>query len=402
MSSLLHDVWIRIQNALKIRVGEVAWREWLLELKPLTMERSICYFEAKNRLVAERVTRSFQRELVEALGHEFGTTVFVEIVGAPESLALDALEVSPLHPVRDAGNEAAFLTMKAILEGKGVEAPLFLFYGPAGVGKTYLLRWYAAQCRTAGRVYDGLQLLHAFQACLQEQRLAGLREELSAPHPVVIDGIHRFCGHTRLQQELAAALSAREALAEPTIVTSRHHPKDLWAIEPSLSSRLCAGYVVRIDPPGPAARLRYLRALEGASSKNGRAADVERLARDVRGTFTEVRRAWVLDKQGHSPAHSRPYLKLIDPGAVYRKVRDRVCERLGVLPADLLGESQARRASFARQVLAWLCVKDGLSQAEIGRFLGGRSRASICYAMKALEKRMGESSEVRELVEGMT
>lgn len=401
MSSLLHDAWERIHDALATRVGAAAWREWLADLKPLTMERSICYFEAKNRLVAERVMRTFQRELGETLSHLFGITVAVEVVGAPESLALDALEVSPLQPVRDAGNEAAFLTVRALVEGRPVAAPLHLFHGPAGVGKTYLVRWYSAQARPHPRVHDGLTLLHAFQVCLQEQRLPGLREELAAPEPLVIDGVHRFAGHTRLQQELAQALGLREVRGLTTLVTSRHHPRELWDFEPNLGSRLCAGYIVRLDPPGPAARLRYLRALEGASSKNGRASDVERLARDVRGTFCDVRRAWVLDKQGHSPAQGRHYLKLLDPGAVYRKVREKVCEKVGVTPADLTSASQERRASFARQVLAWLCVKEGLSQAEVGRFLGGRSRASICYAMKALEKRMGESSEVRALVEGM-
>jgi len=113
-----------------------------------------------------------------------------------------------------------------------------------------------------------------------------------------------------------------------------------------------------------------------------------------------VRKAWVLDREGRAP-HARHYLKLIDPRSIYLKMRDRVCERLGVTPEEIAGDRQVRRASFARQVLAWLCIKEGLSQAEVGRFMAGRSRASICYAIKALEKRMGESSEVRALVEGI-
>ena len=55
--------------------------------------------------------------------------------------------------------------------------------------------------------------------------------------------------------------------------------------------------------------------------------------------------------------------------------------------------------SFARQVLSYLCVHEGLSRAEVGRFLGGRSRAAVSYATKTLERRMAESSEVRARVE---
>src|SRR5262249_30906151 len=156
-----------------------AWGDWLRDLRPLTMERSICYFEAKNRLVADRAARAFRAELAAVLGVEFGIQVDISIMAAPEASALDALEVSPLQPIRDAGNEAAFLTMRSILTGNEVKAPLYLFFGPEGVGKSYLVRWFSAQCRPKAKVFDGLGLLHAMQACLKEQRLLGMRGELA-------------------------------------------------------------------------------------------------------------------------------------------------------------------------------------------------------------------------------
>ena len=64
-----------------------------------------------------------------------------------------------------------------------------------------------------------------------------------------------------------------------------------------------------------------------------------------------------------------------------------------------VGKSQERRGSFARQVLSYLCVQEGLSRAEIGRLLGGRSRAAVSYATKTLERRMSEEPEVRAQVE---
>ena len=60
-----------------------------------------------------------------------------------------------------------------------------------------------------------------------------------------------------------------------------------------------------------------------------------------------------------------------------------------------------RRVSQARKILAWLCVQEGLSRAEVGRFLNHRSRAAISYLTKSLEKEMAESVDVRQQVESL-
>ena len=82
-------------------------------------------------------------------------------------------------------------------------------------------------------------------------------------------------------------------------------------------------------------------------------------------------------------------------------MRDRVVERLDIPIDELLGKGQVRRVTLARQALAWLAVRNGLSQAEVGRYMNGRSRASISYSIKTIEKRMAESTEIRKLVEGL-
>ena len=46
-------------------------------------------------------------------------------------------------------------------------------------------------------------------------------------------------------------------------------------------------------------------------------------------------------------------------------------------------------------------LQDISTKAEIGRYLGGRSRAAISYAVKALADRMSRSREVRAQVESL-
>ncbi|MBZ0151875.1 MAG: hypothetical protein K8J09_10115, partial [Planctomycetes bacterium] len=63
------------------------------------------------------------------------------------------------------------------------------------------------------------------------------------------------------------------------------------------------------------------------------------------------------------------------------------------------GKRQGRAISRARKVLAWLCLQNGLSGSEVGRFLAGRTRAAVSYMALTLQEEMKTSSELRTLVE---
>ncbi len=50
MLVLLRDSWDKIQLELRTQAGGAAYESWLHELRPLALERGICYLEARNRL----------------------------------------------------------------------------------------------------------------------------------------------------------------------------------------------------------------------------------------------------------------------------------------------------------------------------------------------------------------
>ncbi len=397
MLELLRETWSRSQDALRRRAGDAAYDAWLAALRPLALERGVCYLEARSRLVCERVERLYQSLLEDVLSEEVGTRVSVSVVPAPDALVPDGVEVGPTRPVVDASNRTGFLVLSALLEQRAMPSSMFVFYGPPGAGKTFLLRWWAQHSGEPCKWFDGPGLLRVFGACLRDGRVEGLREELVRAPCLVLDELHRVTGHARVQRELRIALEARAQRGAMVLVASRWHPHEIWRCDESLQGVLVSGLVTRIDAPGPQARLTYLRALEGAPSRNGRADSIESLARRVRGGYDDLRRAWFIERQAHA---LRPhYLRLIDPGQTFRRLCARVCERLAVEREQLLGKTQERRVSFARQVLAHLCVLEGLSRAEIGRSMGGRSRASISYMTKRLAERMATDDKVRARVE---
>ena len=143
MLDLLREIWPRVQQDLRTRAGESAFHAWLRDLRPIALERGTCYLEAKNRLVTERVERLFQPLIEESLSAEVGTRITANVLPAAESVVPDELEVGPSRPIIDPSNKTAFLVLKSLIEEKGMPARLFYFYGPAGAGKSFLLRWWS-------------------------------------------------------------------------------------------------------------------------------------------------------------------------------------------------------------------------------------------------------------------
>jgi chromosomal replication initiation ATPase DnaA len=421
MLLLLEECWTRVQGELKERVGSATYEAWLQSLRPVLLERGTVYLEADNRLAADRVTSLFRATLVDVLSRDFGTDLQVEIQSR-EQEQFDALEVSPQRPVIDDGNRTPYLVLRSLLPANRVQADavstdgnrlefggdlppsrlvpssLYVFHGPPGVGKTFLLRWWREHLTARSMWYDLTDLHKAFQRASQEKRLDRLYEELCADRPLVIDEAHRLSHKPGLQSFVQRILEERERQRSITILSSRWHPKDVRDLNASLSSSLLAGFVAAVERPGPLGRLRYLRALEGAPSRNGRATQVEALAQQVVGSYPELRAAWAASRGQNLPPR---YLELIDPSRVFARLRDRIADRFGVTAEALVGKGQGRALSRARKILALLCQQQGLSGGEIGRSLG-RTRAAVSYMLLSLQQEMAKSPDLNREVEDLT
>ncbi|MCB9887377.1 MAG: AAA family ATPase [Planctomycetes bacterium] len=397
MLPVLEECWNRVQDTLRARAGDAVYKAWLAELRPVLMERGTVHLEAASRLAADRVRTLYRPLLQEVLSADFGIQLLVEVQSRDDD-RIEALEVSPMHPVVDDGNRTAHLVLKSLGDQRSLPSNRFFFHGPAGVGKTFLLRWWRQTVRGKPMWFTAPDLFKAFQAAHQEKRVDGLYEELVQERPLVLDEVHRIAGKHKYQQFLLRVLRGREGLVSATLLAARWHPHEIRDLDVSLATLFLAGFVTSIDAPGAAGRLRYLRALEGAPSRNGRAQVIETLAQDCRGSFPELRVAWAKSRQGTAPPK---YLELIDPGRVFARVRDRVAERFAVEKDALVGKGQGRRLSKARKVLAMLCLQEGLSGGEVGRFLSGRTRAAVSYMVRSLQDELAGSAELRREVEGL-
>src|SRR5690606_32931775 len=157
----------------------------------------------------------FCTTLAEVLSKDFGTELKVEIQ-ARETERFDALEVSPQRPVIDDGNRTAYLVLQSLLPARRVRADqayvgaerlefggdvpasrlvpgsLYVFHGPSGVGKSFLLRWWREQMPLRTMWFDLPELLRVFQRVHQDKRVSQLHDELCSDLPLVIDEVHRI------------------------------------------------------------------------------------------------------------------------------------------------------------------------------------------------------------------
>ncbi|MEC8252134.1 MAG: DnaA N-terminal domain-containing protein, partial [Planctomycetota bacterium] len=175
MLPLLEESWTRVQAKMRERVGAATFDAWLHGLRPVLLERGTVYLEAESRLAADRVRALFRASIAEVLSEDFGTDLKVEIQ-AQQVDRFDALEVSPQRPVIDDGNRTAHLVLQSLIpaqsrlpyddappRAKLVPASLYVFHGPSGVGKTFLLKWWREQMPTRALWFDLPELLKVFQ-----------------------------------------------------------------------------------------------------------------------------------------------------------------------------------------------------------------------------------------------
>ncbi|MFO1052115.1 MAG: DnaA/Hda family protein [Planctomycetota bacterium] len=402
MQALLESTWRDVQPALRAAVGDAVHDAWLAQLQPMFLERGVLHIEAPNRMVAERVMQLY-RELIEReLSASFGTAIGISVTAAPKAMQPDELEVGPMQPIVDRSNRTAWLLLQALYEGRALPSRQFLFHGPAGIGKSFLLQWWRSSRGDRNVVWrDATALIHAHQALRRERGSDTWREELLDPRDLVIDEVHRLAGHTRVQRDLAGVLEARAEAGVVTLLASRWHPREIREVDDRLRTWLLAGFVTEIESPGPEARLAYLRALEGPPSRNGRAEAIHDLAQQTQGGFPELRRAWTLDRLRDQPGHARRYFELIDPRSIFDRVRRAVVDAFGVPMDELLGDTQRRHVSQARKVLALLCVRAGLSRAEVGRFLT-RTRAAVSYMIQSIESELPGDADLARRVEELS
>ena len=283
--------------------------------------------------------------------------------------------------------------------------PLVL-HGPTGTGKSHLAAALAAA--VAARAPD--RLVHArpaadFGPADSDDDLAALR----AADLVVVEDLQHL--PERAADGLAALLDRGLARGQQWVVTAAAGPGHLTRLPARLTSRLAAGLIVGLDPPGPAGRRRLLAAFAGRRGLDAGPDVLDWLAANTPGSGRLLdgalgRVAALARVLGRAPSADEVAGQFRVEAEARRVTVERVAEHVGryyrVEPRQLQGPGRSRNTLLPRQVGMYLARQlTGLSLGQIGAYFGGRDHSTVLHACRKVEEALARdvslSGAVREL-----
>lgn len=327
---------------------------------------------------------------------------------------------APAHPwdgfVTGPENALAHAAVLA-LAGGGAEdlAPTVLVvHGPSGAGKSRLLRGLVGEwlLRRPSSAVAHLEAEAFASACAAAHERAGdgtgwadLRDRFRTLDLFALDDLQALERAPMALEELTHTLDAladRGAAVAVTAPTGPGHWRGAWPSR--LVNRLLGGLAVRVDPPGLAARRRFLLERSRARGVRLAAAAVDALAAAADGY--RALDGWLVRLELTARVEDRP----IDGPLAQALLHDGDDGIDGPAPADLatLGElaravatlfglrlrdlrSASRRQAVAgpRHLAMYLArCHTGLSFLAIGAFFGGRDPATVRHACRAAAARL--------------
>jgi chromosomal replication initiator protein len=307
-------------------------------------------------------------------------------------------------------NEYAFRCAELTAHGRQ-QAPLVLFWGPTGVGKTHVLRGVLAEYRRrfprSLAVYlTAEQFTTSFVEAVRGSGLPSFRQKCRGAELLLIDDLQFFVGKQRTVEELHHTIDTLIAAGRQLVLASDRNLMGLRGLGPELSSRLAGGLACEIALPEFATRHAILRQWR---DETGLATDDEVLShvaahitagpRELRGALHRL--------QAISTAWQRPITLELAESALADLVRQAtravrlsdveqaVCDVFGCESAALRSERKGRAETEPRMLAMWLARRYTRAPwSEIGRYFGRRSHSTVISAHRRVEKLITSQAQI--------
>ena len=319
-------------------------------------------------------------------------------------------------------NELAMAAAQAMARGEHRGLSPMIVHGPSGVGKSRLLAGLVAERlrREPGAAVAHLDAetfaaSYAEASGTREREPGGdgwseMRGRVREVDLLVLEDLEGLLRAPPARDELAHTLDALEAAGAAVAISARTAPgtwpRREWPTR--LISRLQAGLTVRLDPPGLAARRRYLLHRAGGHGLTLQAEAVERLAATADGYRTIdgwLARLALEARVGAGPKPGGAKARALDAATVadilaeesslvgsavsIESIARAVASRFGVRLGLLRGPSRRASIVAARHLAMHLArTLTGSSFAAVGAYFGGRDPATVRHACRAAVDRL--------------
>jgi chromosomal replication initiator protein len=437
----LPHAWRRIQQELRLAVGDSAWHMWLQPLVPRSLEGGVLVVEAPDSIrpwVAGRFARVL-RACAEAV---LGAGVTVDLVGPgddepprgrgvaqppPRGAVLDS-RAGAFNPrytfdqfVIGDGNRLAHAAALAVAEMPGLAYnPLFICGSP-GLGKTHLLHSIANYITAHG---GGLSVLYTTAEAFTDQFVGALRggpiEAFKTTYRnvdvLLVDDVQFLERKERTGEEFFHTFNALHGAGAQLVLTSDRLPRDLEALEDRLRERFESGLVTDVRAPDAGTRLTVLRKRAQQDELDVAPAALERIAdrvdsnlRTLEGALIRVVAFGSLTGRPVTADLAEEVLTGLYPDLKPSRLRtvpeiqQETCDAFGVSLERLLSSDRTAPIAWPRQVAMYLAreLTDQTLPA-IGRAFGGRNHTTVMHACRRTAERIAADPDAYETVRRLT
>src|SRR6267142_2460923 len=452
-TSLPHNPWIRILDALEKKINRHSYDTWLKPTRFSHANGGILFIRVPTvefRHVGDKYADLIQ-EAIDNLGLgyqdvKFGTpdddpaATPVRHDGGLSNLSVvspsatgpisqgrfdwdGAAQLNPRYTfdafVIGSGNQFAHAACQAVAERPSkAYNPLFL-YGGVGMGKTHLMQAIghevkmrqpqAAICYVSSEKFTN-EMINS----LRYDKMTSFRDKFRNVDVLLIDDIQFLTGKERTQEEFFHTFNALHDSMKQIVIASDRSPKELAEIEDRLRSRFEWGLIADIQPPDLETKVAILQK-KAEQEKVTLPTDVALfIASNIRSNVRELEGA-LIRLVAHSsligaeitlPYTQQVLKNFIDSQArrvTIESIQKAVAEQFGLRLVEIKAKNNSRSIVYPRQIAMYLAKHlTEASLPEIGRQFAGKHHTTVMHSIDKIEEQRKSDKDLNRVLNKVT
>jgi chromosomal replication initiator protein len=326
--------------------------------------------------------------------------------------------IPPCHFLAGPENRLVEVAVRSVVEQQTTGYNPLVFYGPSGTGKSHLVRGLAAAWKPRERrqrvvCTTAVDFARELADAIETQDVDEFRAKHRNAAMLVVEDLGmlptRKSGKLNAQEELIHTLDALIAENRWVMMTASAAPSALPGILPALQSRLSAGLMIPLAPPGIEARLAILEQLAAVRNIPLPTPVARVLAEGLIGTAPELagsllQLAMSADLETSELDVETARRFIANRGGARQPTLHEIAlasaRHFSLRLSDLRSPVRRRALVVARGVAVYLARRltdESLDQ--IGGYFGGRDHSTIMHSCHKTEELLVSDPAVREAVD---